>query len=144
MAMPAILGFIIFTSGPMVASLVFSFTDWTIGGPMSFVGVDNYREMVFDDPLFIKSLVVTTYFTLGTVPLMLVVGFVIALMLNQRVRGQGVFRTVYYLPTLVPSVASAVLWIWIFNPDFGLLNSMLRSLGLPTSQWIHSESMAIP
>ncbi|MEQ7129547.1 sugar ABC transporter permease, partial [Actinopolymorpha sp. B11F2] len=143
LAMPAILGFVIFTIGPMVASFFFSLTDWTIGGSPSFIGVDNYQTLVGDE-LFWKSLSVTTYYTLGTVPLILVLGFILALLLNQQVRGLSVWRTIYYLPTLVPAVASAVLWIWIFNPDFGLLNSLLRQAGLPTSQWIYSETAVVP
>ncbi|MEQ7011418.1 sugar ABC transporter permease [Actinopolymorpha sp. B17G11] len=143
LAMPAILGFVIFTIGPMVASFFFSLTDWTIGGSPSFIGVDNYQTLAGDE-LFWKSLSVTTYYTLGTVPLILVLGFILALLLNQQVRGLSVWRTIYYLPTLVPAVASAVLWIWIFNPDFGLLNSLLRQAGLPTSQWIYSETAVVP
>ncbi|WP_154792313.1 carbohydrate ABC transporter permease [Occultella kanbiaonis] len=143
LALPAILGFAIFTIGPMVASLIFSLTDWQIGGDPQFIGFGNYVEMA-DDPLFWKSLGVTTYYTLAAVPLTLFVGFVVALLVNQSFRGQSLWRTVYYLPTLVPAVASAVLWIWIFNPDFGLFNTILRSVGLPTSNWLYSESTAIP
>jgi multiple sugar transport system permease protein len=141
--MPAALGFVIFTIGPMIASFFFSLTDWTIGGSPSFIGVENYQTL-YRDELFWKSLSVTTYYTLGTVPLVLVLGFVLALLLNQQVRGLSFWRTIYYLPTLVPAVASAVLWIWIFNPDFGLLNSLLRQGGLPTSQWIYSETAVVP
>jgi multiple sugar transport system permease protein len=144
MAAPAILGFAVFTLAPMVASLFFSFTDWTIGGSFSFTGLTNYKRMFFHDPLFYKSLTVTLYYTLASVPLILIVGLLAALLLNQDARGKGIFRTIYYLPTLVPSVASAVLWIWIFNPDVGLLNSMLRDLGLHGSQWIYDSSTAVP
>jgi multiple sugar transport system permease protein len=142
-AMPAILGFLIFTIGPMIASFIFSLTDWTVGGEPSFVGVDNYVRLT-EDPLFWKSLGVTTYYTLAAVPIALLVGFVVALLVNAGWRSQSLWRTVYYLPTLVPAVASAVLWIWIFNPDSGLFNSILRMLGLPTSNWIYSESTAVP
>ncbi|MFD2353010.1 carbohydrate ABC transporter permease [Nonomuraea ferruginea] len=75
---------------------------------------------------------------------MLIVSFAVAMLLNQRVRGLSVWRTIFYLPTLVPAIANVVLWIWIFNPDFGLLNSLLRQGGLPTSQWIYAESTAVP
>ncbi len=144
LALPAIAGFIVFTLVPMAASAVLSLTDWTIGSSPSFVGVDNYVQMFTRDPLFLKSLGVTTYYTLGAVPLTLVVAFAIAMLLNAKVRGLGVYRTIYYLPTLVPSVANAVLWLWIFNPDFGLLNSTLRQLGLPTSNWVFSETVVVP
>ena len=141
--MPAILGFLIFTIGPMIASFVFSLTDWVIGANPRFVGADNYVTLAKDE-LFWKSLSVTTYYTLGSVPLVLIVGFVVALLVNHGFKGQSLWRTIYYLPTLVPAVASAVLWIWIFNPDFGLLNSALSSVGLPTSNWIYSEESAVP
>jgi multiple sugar transport system permease protein len=144
MAAPAILGFVVFTLAPMLASLFFSFTDWTIGGSFSFTGLANYRHMFGHDPLFYKSLTVTVYYTLGSVPLILIVGFLAAMLLNQNAKGKSAFRTIYYLPTLVPSVASAVLWIWIFNPDVGLLNSMLKNVGLPGSKWIYDSSTAVP
>ncbi|TCO26253.1 multiple sugar transport system permease protein [Kribbella steppae] len=143
LAAPAILGFGIFTIGPMIASLVFSLTDWRIGGPARFIGLGNYDPLA-GDPLFWKSLSVTSYYTIGVVPLTLLVGFVVAILVNQGVRGRSFWRTTYYLPTLVPAVASSVLWIWIFNPDFGLLNSMLRGAGLPTSNWIYAEQSAVP
>jgi multiple sugar transport system permease protein len=144
LALPAIVGFVVFTLVPMAASAVLSLTDWTIGSTPSFVGIENYTKMFTGDPLFLKSLSVTTYYTLGAVPLTLIVAFAIAMLLNAKVRGLGVYRTVYYLPTLVPSVANAVLWLWIFNPDFGLLNSTLRQLGLPTSNWVFSEEAVVP
>ncbi|TDX03564.1 carbohydrate ABC transporter permease [Kribbella sp. VKM Ac-2566] len=143
LAAPAILGFLIFTIGPMIASAVFSLTDWRIGGPARFIGLGNYDRLAHDH-LFWKSLNVTTYYTLGVVPLTLLVGFVIAILVNQGIRGRSLWRTIYYLPTLVPAVASSVLWIWIFNPDFGLLNSMLRQAGLPESSWIYGEKSAVP
>jgi multiple sugar transport system permease protein len=144
LALPAIVGFVVFTLAPMAASAVISLTDWTIGSAPGFVGLDNYARMFTRDPLFLKSLGVTTYYTLGAVPLTLVVAFAIAMLLNAKVRGLGLYRTVYYLPTLVPSVANAVLWLWIFNPDFGLLNSTLRQLGSPTSNWVFSEQAVVP
>jgi multiple sugar transport system permease protein len=144
LAMPAIIGFVVFSLAPMAVSAVLSLTDWTIGSTPSFVGIDNYTKMFTSDPLFLKSLGVTTYYTLGAVPLTLVVAFAIAMLLNSKVRGLGIYRTIYYLPTLVPSVANAVLWLWIFNPDFGLLNSTLRQLGAPTSNWVFSETAVVP
>lgn len=142
-ALPAIAGFLIFTIGPMIASGVFSLTDWTIGLSPRFIGGRNYHTLIHDH-LFWKSLSVTAYYTIGSVPLVLIVGFAIAMLLNQKIKGLSFWRTVYFLPTLVPAIASAVLWIWIFNPDFGLLNALLRGAGLPTSQWIYSERAAIP
>lgn len=144
LALPAILGFLVFTVGPMIASLWFSFTDWTIGAPPSYIGFANYEELFTNDPLFTKSLTVTVYYALGSVPLMLLTAFLVALLLNQEVRGLSLFRTIYYLPVLVPIVANTILWLWLFNPDFGLLNSSLRTAGLGGSQWIYAERTAVP
>ena len=142
-ALPAILGFLIFTVGPMLVSFAMSLTDWTIGAPAHFIGLGNYQRMLTDDR-FWKSLSVTSYYTVGAVPAVLIVGFLVALLVNTGQKGKSFWRTIYYLPTLVPAVASAVLWIWIFNPDSGLLNSLLAMVGLPGSNWIYSEDTSVP
>ncbi|OIV36337.1 ABC transporter permease [Mangrovactinospora gilvigrisea] len=144
LALPVVVGFVLFTVGPMIASFVISLTDWTIGGKVRWVGFGNYRAMFGSDDLFSKSLGVTLYYTLLAVPLGLAIAFGASLLLNRDVRGRGLFRVLFYLPVLVPSVASAVLWTWVYNPDFGLLNQLLRAAHLPTSQWIYSDTMAIP
>ncbi|TCC58349.1 sugar ABC transporter permease [Kribbella pittospori] len=144
LALPAIIGFVAFTFLPMIASAVISLTDWTIGAAPKFVGFANYKRMFTADDSFFKSLWATLYYTLGAVPLLLIVAFAVALLLNQPVRGQGVFRVIYYLPAIVPIVANSMLWIWLFNPDFGLLNTLTEKAGLPRSQWIFDESTAIP
>src|SRR5690625_3057145 len=145
LALPAILGIIIFTVGPMIASLFIGLTDWKIGGDVNFIGFDNYREMFTgEDRLFYKSVFATLYYSLGSVPLGMFIAFMIALLLNQKVRGLSIFRTVYYLPVIVPSIASTMLWLWLYNPDFGLFNAILNMLGLPESQFIYSEAAAVP
>jgi multiple sugar transport system permease protein len=144
LAMPAIAGFLIFTVGPMIASFVFSFTDWNIGGSFEFIGLGNYRQMFLEDELFAKSLFTTTYYSLGAVPIGIILAFLVAMLLNTKVKGRAIFRTIYYLPVIVPSIANTMLWLWLFNPDFGLLNSVLNAVGLPGSQWIYDESTAIP
>lgn len=143
-ALPAILGFLIFVLGPIIAAFVFSMTNWSIGGDMEFIGLDNYQTMVTEDTLFTKSLFVTIYYALGSVPLGIVISFAIAMLLNQKVRGLSFFRTIYYLPVLVPTIANSMLWLWLFNPDFGLLNSILDGVGLPKSEWIYNERTAVP
>jgi multiple sugar transport system permease protein len=138
------LGFLIFTLGPMAASAVLSLTNWTIGSSPVFIGFKNYVQMFTSDSLFWKSMSVTWYYTLLSVPAAMIIAFSVAMLMNARVRGLGVYRTIYYLPTLVPSVANAVLWMWIFNPDFGLLNQTLRRFGLPTSNWVFSQTAVVP
>ena len=145
LASPAIMGFLIFTMLPMVASLVLSFTDYRIVNTPTFVGWKNYREL-FDgtDSLFFKSLKATNYFVFLSVPLNTVFAFLLAVLLNQPIRGRPVFRAIYYLPSVVPVVAVTTIWMWLLNPDLGLINVMLRRLGLPTNKWIFAESTVIP
>lgn len=144
LALPAMLGFLIFTLGPMIASLGFSLTDWNIGGKFSFIGIENYKTMLTEDKLFSKSLFVTVYYTFCSVPLVMCGAFLVAMLLNQKVKGLSIFRTIFYLPVLVPSVANTMLWLWMFNPDFGLLNSILGSFGVSGQQWIYHEQTSIP
>lgn len=142
-ALPAIIGFIVFTAGPMIASIFVSLTDWTIGGTPEFVGTANYTDLVID-PRFWAALKATALYAILAVPGTVVVAFFVASLLKQVQRARGFFRVAFYLPVLVPPVASAVLWMWLYEPDSGLLNSALRALRLPTSQWIYSESSVIP
>lgn len=141
---PAVLGFVLWDGGPMVASLVIAFTDWTIYGDPNWVGTANFEQMLLSDHLFWQSLKVTILFSLGSVPLRIVVAFALALLLNQPLRGQPIVRTIFYLPSLVPLVASSVLWLWMFEPQFGLLNALLNPLGLPRLQWIYDSSTVLP
>jgi multiple sugar transport system permease protein len=142
-ALPAVIGFVVFIAGPMVASFFVGMTDWTIGGEPEFIGLDNYGAMLQDD-VFWKSLRATAYFAALAVPLSVVVAFLVAALLNRAGRGRGIFRTVFYLPVLVPPVASAVLWLWIFAPDNGLANTLLKLVGLPPLRWIYDEATAVP
>lgn len=135
---PWLLGFLIFTAGPMLASLYLSLTKYDLAN-MEFVGMENYRRLLFKDELFWKSLRVTVLYALFTVPLGIAGSLSLALLLNQKVRGQRIFRTLFYLPSLVPAVASAILWQWIFNADNGLLNSGLALFGLPNIEWLQDE-----
>jgi multiple sugar transport system permease protein len=142
-ALPAILGFLGFALFPMLFSLAMSFTDWTIVGRPRFAGGEAYRQ-VTSDPLFARSLWASTYYTLGSVPVVLLTALGVALLLNTRVRGLAVWRTIFYLPSIVPGVASSILWLWLYNPDFGLLNLLLKRAGLPKLDWIFGESTAMP
>jgi multiple sugar transport system permease protein len=142
--LPAVLGFLLFIAGPMGFTAYVSLTEWDMLSPRRYVGLGNYRKLLGDDPLFWKSLRVTFTYTIVAVPLVQVVGFAVALLLNVRVRGLAVFRTVFYLPTIAPIVASSVLWTWIFNSEFGLLNSLLRQIGLPKVLWLQDPDWALP
>ena len=138
------LGFLLWQLGPILGSLYIAMTDWRIAGTPSWIGLENFRQIFTEDRLFRKSLWVTTYYSLGSVPLRMLFAFALAVLLNQKIRALPIFRTIFYLPSIVPLIASSVLWIWLFNPDFGLLNAVLRPLGFPKLQWIYASDSVIP
>ncbi|MHB0879232.1 MAG: carbohydrate ABC transporter permease, partial [Anaerolineae bacterium] len=140
---PWILGFIAWTGGPMLASALLSFMDYEILLPPVWTGLSNFTNMI-KDPLFVTSLGNTAYYTFIAVPLQLAVALLAAIMLNQKVRGVSVYRTAFYLPALTPAVANALVWLWIFNPQFGLANAALRLFGLPAQKWFMSADLAKP
>ncbi len=141
---PWIIGFLVFTLGALVFSLIISFYNTDLMSPSKFIGLDNYKEMLFDDELFWQALKVTTLYTLGVVPVQVGLGLAVALLLNQKVRGLGVWRTVFYVPSVVSGVAVAMIWIWFFHPDFGLFNAILASFGIKGPSWLYSETWALP
>jgi multiple sugar transport system permease protein len=140
---PAILGLVLFALGPMLASLLLSFTNFDMLTLPTWVGLDNYRQLV-NDELFLKSLRVTATYSLVTVPLILVISFVLALLLNQKLRGMYFFRSVYYLPTVMSGVAVGMLWRWMFNGEYGLINTALGKIGITGPNWFLSEEWALP
>ncbi len=140
---PAIIGFAVFYLGPMLFSLFSSFFSWNVVTPMQFIGFENYLEM-FSDNLVWKSLRITMVYTLMTVPLVITVSFLLANLLNCKIRGTSLFRTVFYLPSIVPVVAVAAVWRYMYDPMYGLFNSILRLLNLPTTNWIYSQETILP
>ncbi len=143
-ALPGLLGLLLWYIGPMVASFVISFSDWKVITGVHWVGIKNYADIFFHDIFFWKSLAVTFYFTVGSVVMTMIASLIVALFMNKNIFGQGLFRAVFYLPTIVPIAAASILWMWLFNPDFGLFNELLSSLGLPKSNWIYGEGSAVP
>jgi multiple sugar transport system permease protein len=144
-ALPAILGFLVFTLAPMLGSFALTFTDLKLINPPKFIGLENYRKLLSgSDGLFYKSLWTTLKYVFMSVPLNITFSFFIALLMNKEIRGRALFRTIFYLPTIVPVFASSMIWIWILDPDLGLLNNVLKSIGLPTSMWIYSEETVLP
>lgn len=137
---PWLIGFLVLTAGPIIVSLIYSFSSYDVLSPAKWSGLDNYRRMFTDDPLFWKSLLNTAYMMLG-VPLGMVVSLGIAMLLNTEVRGMKLYRTIFYLPAIVPVVASSILWLWVLNPETGLVNSLLRMLGfIDLPSWLNSPS----
>jgi len=127
--MPGIIGFLGFTVYPVVSSLYYSFCNYTALTPARWVGLNNYRVLAQDEKLWL-SLKNTVVFGAMSIPLGILAAFVLANLLNQKVRAMPFFRTVFYLPSVVPAVAGAVLWIWVLNPQFGLLNTALMGIGI--------------
>lgn len=140
---PWLIGFLVFVAGAMIASIGISFFRTDLLSEMKSVAFDNYSKMLHDK-LVAKALFNTAYYSFFTVPLGLVLALMIALILNQGLHGQGFFRTVYYLPSVVSGVALSVLWAWIFHPDLGLLNGLLAKVGIQGPRWIASEQWAMP
>jgi ABC-type sugar transport system permease subunit/ABC-type glycerol-3-phosphate transport system substrate-binding protein len=138
LAMPWIAGFIIFTGGPLLFSIVISFCRFDILNPAVFIGLKNYAFMFQSDELFWKSLGNTVFMAVG-IPIGMALSLGIAMLLNQEIRGIAVWRTLFYLPSIVPAVASSILWIWIFNPQSGLLNAGLDLLGIRGPHWLQDE-----
>jgi multiple sugar transport system permease protein len=140
---PWIVGFLLFTIGPIVASMVLSFTDYDIMLAPSFIGLDNYTE-IFGDPLFYTGLYNTIYIVVFSVPLGMIAAFGLAMLLNQKVGLMPVYRTAYFIPSIVPAVASAALWLYLLQPQWGLVNGFLESVGIPGPGWLSSEVWSKP
>jgi multiple sugar transport system permease protein len=139
---PAVLGFILWTAGPMVYSAWMSLHEWNMVQPAKYVGLGNFREM-WHDKLFWQSLKVTIIYAAVLVPLFQILSLLTALLLNSSVRGVTFFRAAFYVPVVVPVVAASFLWGWIFNPEFGLLNSYLRKLGFDKILWFQDPHWAM-
>jgi multiple sugar transport system permease protein len=136
-------GFLLFTSGPMLTSAYLSLTTYDLQ-TAHFVGAENYRRLLTHDPLFWKALSNTVLYAVFAVPIGIAGSLGVAMLLNQRVKGQPIFRTLYYLPSLVPAVASALVWQWVFNSDNGILNLGLGMLGIPPVQWLQDPRWTMP
>ncbi len=142
-ASPWIIGFAIFTGGPILFSIIMSFCHYDILSPAHWVGLDNFRWIFTQDPLFWKALWNTVFMIIG-VPIGLVVSLSIAILLNQKMKGMAIYRTLFYLPAIVPAVASSLLWLWIFNPSHGLLNIALAKIGIVGPAWLQDEAWSKP
>jgi len=140
---PVIIGLSVFILGPMIATFVISFFHWDAVTPAKWVGFSNYQELV-TDPLFWQALKVTSTFALISIPLHLIFALTLAILLNQKIKGLPLFRLIYYMPVVTSGVAVAVLWRWIFNPDFGVINLILANFGIQGPPWLVSRVWALP
>lgn len=141
---PWLLAFLFFDAVPILSGFYHSFTKWNALGEAQWLGTDNYVEALTRDPLFWRSVTNTLYYIGVSVPVGIILAFVLALMLNADIRGQGVYRTVYYLPSVVPTVAAVIVWIFIFETRRGILNRGLELVGLPPVRWLSDPNWAMP
>jgi multiple sugar transport system permease protein len=142
--LPWLLSLLIFTTYPVLAAFYLSLTDYNVVQPPTWVGLQNYRTMLTADPAFWISVKNTAFYTLLAVPLGLAGSLALALLLNLRVRGLAVYRTLVYLPALTPPVVSTIIFIGMFDPEGGLINAILQQVGLPALGWLHDPTWAKP
>ena len=144
--MPAILGFLVYVITPMILSFYYSLTDFSVfKEEISFLGLENYIKLFNGtDPFFYKSLKATFYFVILNVPVTIIFAFFLAMLLNRNIKGRALFRGIFYMPSIVPVVASCMIWQYLFNPDLGLANSILKAVGIPKQLWLYSEGSVIP
>lgn len=145
-AMPAILGFLVYVITPMILSFYYSLTDFSVfKEEISFLGLENYIKLFNGtDPFFYKSLKATFYFVILNVPVTIIFAFFLAMLLNRNIKGRALFRGIFYMPSIVPVVASCMIWQYLFNPDLGLANSILKAMGISKQMWLYSEKTVIP
>lgn len=140
-AAPWIIGFLLFMAYPLISSFYFSFTNYSVLKPAKWVGIANYQEL-FTDEIFFTCLGNTAFYVVGAVPLGTVMAIALALLLNSKVKGLAVYRTLFFLPSLVPMVALGTLFLWVFNGDYGLMNAGLKTIGITPPNWLGDPNWA--
>jgi len=140
---PWLIGFLVFTAFPFVASIYLSFCRYDIVSPPVWVGLANYDELLGNDPRFWKALWNTVSYACAAVPLCIATAFALSLFLNLEVRGMSVYRTVFFLPYIIPTVATSVVFVWVLNPQLGLLNGILGKLGVQGPAWLNDTKWAM-
>lgn len=141
---PTVLGFLAFAAGPLLVALYFSFTNYNMLAVSRFVGLQNYVTLFVNEPYLGTAVANTLYYTLIVVPLSMALGLGLAILLNQKIPAMSLFRTLYYLPSVMPSVAASVLWLWLFDPGSGLFNTLLGWIGVRGPLWLSDPSWAKP
>ncbi|MDD3277684.1 MAG: sugar ABC transporter permease [Lachnospiraceae bacterium] len=140
---PWLIGFIILTLYPVLYSFYLMFTDMNLSGASHFVGLDNWIYAFTDDQLFVKAFVNTIKYVVIFVPTSLILAFFVALLLSRKVKGLGFFRTAFYIPYITSGVAVTILWGWIFQRDFGIINYVLSLVGIKGPNWLGDKNIAM-
>jgi multiple sugar transport system permease protein len=142
--LPVFLLFLVFRFGPALASLVLSFADYEIGGKVTFIGTDNYRQLL-NDSVFWKSVRVTAVYTALVMPLTTITALALALLLTKGLRATGIFRALFFLPYITSTVMAAIIWLWIYSPtDSGLLNGLLSVINVGPIGWLQEQATVLP
>jgi multiple sugar transport system permease protein len=141
---PWLIGFLALTLGPILASVYYSFTQWTITSPPVWIGLENYVRMFTRDALFWQALKVTLLYVIYSLPLKMTFGLGLALLLNMKLRGMDVFRTVFYIPAVISGVAVSLMWMWLLQPDTGIVNTLLAMVGIQGPGWFWDPQWALP
>jgi multiple sugar transport system permease protein len=141
---PAILGLVLYTFLPILGVVGMSLTEWNGLKAPTFIGLGNFKEIFTDDMFFSSSVLATLYFALFTVVIGTVYAFLVALLLNQKVLGRGLWRSVFFLPFIVPSIGAAIVWAWMYEANFGLINYVLSLVGIDKVKWLGDELIATP
>jgi len=140
---PWLIGFLAFTAGPFVASILLSFTRYDVISTPVWVGTANYKQLFAGDPIFWKSLAVTFKYAMVAIPVGIITGVALALLLNMDIKGISLYRTMFYVPSIVPVVATSVVFVWILNPNGGLVNSILLRFGVMGPNWLQDKAWAL-
>lgn len=141
--LPWIIGFLVFTLGPLVLSFVMSFFDWSITGTPKFRGLGNYIEMFTTDDQMLKSLSISLKYAAIFVPLNMIIALVLAMLISQPVKGAKFFRTIFYIPAVISGVAVSIIFGWLLNGNYGVINYLLSLLGIDGPQWLVDPKWAI-
>lgn len=142
MIAPTILGLLIFYLWPIVQTIYFSFTEWGAFGTYEWIGIENYKKMLTDENL-VKSFKNTLIYTILTVPVGIFISIIVAVLLNQNIKGKSIYRTLYFLPVITMPAAIAMVWKWLYNSEFGLLNYALSSFGIKGPSWVTDPDIAL-
>lgn len=141
---PWVLGFIVLTFIPILSTIYYSFTRWTMMDKPVWIGLENYIHMFTKEPLFYQSVKATALYVLMSLPVILIFGVLLSLLLNMKIKGMNFYRTLFYIPAVISGVSIAMLWTWLFQPDVGIVNSVLSFFGIQGPKWFWDPAWALP
>lgn len=141
--LPWVIGFLLFTIFPMIAAIFISLTDWSIIGEPNFIGFENFIK-IFQDEMFYTSLFVTVRYAIFAIPLTIATAFAVAVLLNNNIKARGLFTTIYYMPAIVSGVAVAIVFKWVLDPNYGVINSILAIFNIQGPNWLYDPDWVLP